>query len=158
MTIAVRPVRTSAKAILVHDGRLLVVEKRDAGGVFYTLPGGGQEPGENLHDALRRECWEEVGAKVTVGALRFVRDYISRNHEFADADPDFHQVEFLFACEAADPAGASVGAVPDDGQTGIAWLPLDQLNAFRLYPAVLKTLLASSGPQHASPVYLGDVN
>jgi 8-oxo-dGTP diphosphatase len=31
----------------------------------YNLPGGKLEPGESLHDALRREVYEETGLKIT---------------------------------------------------------------------------------------------
>ncbi|MEO6457867.1 MAG: NUDIX domain-containing protein, partial [Chloroflexia bacterium] len=67
------PVRTSAKAIILHDGKLLVVKFQDDVGFWFQLPGGGQEPGETLPEAVRRECLEEAGAEVVVGDLWFVR-------------------------------------------------------------------------------------
>ncbi|MGW3352682.1 NUDIX hydrolase [Nonomuraea rubra] len=50
-----------AAAILV-GGRLLVVSKRVAEGVFY-LPGGKPEPGEDVHTTLIRELREELGVR-----------------------------------------------------------------------------------------------
>src|SRR5215216_3959860 len=66
MQTAMRPVRVSVKAIVTKDGRLLVTRNRDVEGDFFLLPGGGQESGETLTEALRRECLEEVGADVDV--------------------------------------------------------------------------------------------
>jgi hypothetical protein len=34
-------VRLSAKAIIIQDGRLLIVRNRDSSGDWYMLPGGG---------------------------------------------------------------------------------------------------------------------
>ena len=148
-------VRLSVKAIIIQDGRLLVLKNQDEAGDWYSLPGGGQDHGETIPAALNRECLEEIGARVTVGRLRFLRDYIASHHEFADTDGGFHQVELMFACELRDAPRA--GSLPDGMQTGIAWLALDALGGHRLYPGVLKRLLAAQD-SHDTPVYLGDVN
>jgi 8-oxo-dGTP diphosphatase len=49
-------------------GRLLLVSKRAAPGVFY-LPGGKPEPGESAEACVRREVREELGVELV--ALRF---------------------------------------------------------------------------------------
>ncbi|MEC1177482.1 NUDIX domain-containing protein [Metasolibacillus meyeri] len=49
-------IRNSAKAIIVKDEKLLAIKIQENGGTYYILPGGGQEHGENLHQALQREC------------------------------------------------------------------------------------------------------
>ncbi len=36
-------IRSSAKALLVKDGKLLVIRCQRGGKEYYTLPGGGQE-------------------------------------------------------------------------------------------------------------------
>ncbi len=153
-----RPVRTSAKAIILHDGKLLVLKFHDENGDWYQLPGGGQEPGETLPEAVKRECLEEASAEVVVGDLWFVRDYIGKNHEFANegTSATFHQVEFMFACTLADPTQIGNGSVPDVGQLSVEWLTLEQLDRYRLYPLALRPLIAQRHP--GMPVYLGDVN
>ncbi len=59
-----RPVRNSAKAVIVADGRLLAVKKDDEEGISYILPAGRLRPSETLAEAVRRECREELGADV----------------------------------------------------------------------------------------------
>jgi 8-oxo-dGTP diphosphatase len=153
-----RPVRTSAKAIILHDGKLLALKFQDDKGYWYELPGGGQEPGETLPEAVRRECLEEAGADVEVGELMFVRDYIGKNHEFANqgTSATFHQVELMFACTMSDPTQIRVGLVPDTCQVSVEWLALEKLDRYRLYPLALRPLIATHRP--GTPVYLGDVN
>ena len=146
--------RLSAKAIIIRDGRLLVLRNRDAIGDWYMLPGGGQKHGETLLAALDRECMEEVGSGVTVGRLRFIRDYIARNHDF-EAEGNAHQVELMFECTLV--SESRLGAKPDKMQTGIEWIDLGALANHRIYPKTLQELLAlNAGPDQ--PIYLGDVN
>ncbi len=154
-----QPIRTSARAALLCERRLLVTQNHDRDGVFYLLPGGGQESGETLTEALVRECKEETGLAVEVGLLLFVREYIASHHEFAQSEPDVHQVEFLFACQAAAGQGPQDGVSPDHWQTGVEWLPLDHLLTARFYPAALKEpLLRWAEGDWLTPSYLGDVN
>jgi 8-oxo-dGTP diphosphatase len=147
-------VRLSIKAIIIRDGRILVLKCRDAEGVWYLLPGGGQEWGETLEEALHRECLEELGCKVRLGPLRFIRDYIAKNHEFAAADPDTHAVELMFECELE--SEPTIASEPDRNQEGFAWLDVTKLRGCRLYPRVLEDALGSV--ESAGVTYFGDVN
>lgn len=144
----------SVKAIIVVDGKVLALRCRDDDGDWFMLPGGGQAFGETVHDALKRECLEEAGCEVRIGALRFVRDYIARNHEFADSDSDFHQVELWFDCELASALGTP--PVPDTMQVGVEWLEIERLSEYRIYPKVLQNGLLTK--TEAAAQYLGDVN
>ncbi len=152
-----KPIRNSAKAVIARDGALLCIRKEDRDGVYHILPGGGQERGESLHDALRRECLEEIAVDVEIGELRFVRDYIGRNHDFADVDAETHAMELMFLCSLPDGAEPASGAIPDVGQLDIAWVPLPDLVTARVYPIELARALAA-GSWDDIPVYLGDIN
>ena len=147
-------VRTSTKAIIIRDEALLViVGKGETGEEFYYLPGGGQEKFETLEQALKRECLEEIDARVIVGDILFVRDYIARNHEFAAFDPNFHQLDLFFECSLEPGEIPQNGSSPDSTQQGVMWLKLIDLENAELYPQELKTALRSR-----DRVYLGDVN
>lgn len=153
-------VRTSAKALIVRDGRVLCIQKEDEQGRYSILPGGGQKRGETLHDALRRECREcreEISAEIEIGDLRFVREYISNNHEFAAEEPDRHNIDLMFACTLAPGTAVGPGSMPDEGQLEVVWIPLEELVNQRLYPLSLARVLAT-GKWGDMPVYLGDVN
>lgn len=151
------PVRNSGKAIVIRDKSLLVIVHRDEDGDWFSLPGGGQEPGETLTEALQRECMEELGVSVTVGPLRHIREYIGAHHEFSREDAASHQVDFIFECTLSGDIPYAPPSNPDITQTGIQWLPLSSLPSSRLYPKVLGRLLVG-GIDPGAPVYLGDVN
>jgi len=63
-----KPARSGAKALVSTEERVLLVEERHSDGTsFWTLPGGGLEPGETDADALEREVAEELRCRVAVG-------------------------------------------------------------------------------------------
>ncbi|PSR08823.1 MAG: NUDIX hydrolase [Bacteroidetes bacterium] len=150
-------IRNSVKAIVLQDGRLLCNQNQDQRGIFYCLPGGGQEYQENLREAVVRECLEEVSARVEVGELLFVRDYIGRNHAGQERLQRVHQVEFFFRCQLAPEAVPALGTGADRYQTGVSWLPLTELEAAGFYPKdLIPWLFDLAHPER--PVYLGDMD
>jgi 8-oxo-dGTP diphosphatase len=54
-------------AALIRDGRVLAAHRRSPSG--WEFPGGKVEPGESETAALVRECREELGVDVEVGAF-----------------------------------------------------------------------------------------
>jgi 8-oxo-dGTP pyrophosphatase MutT (NUDIX family) len=152
-----KPIRNSAKALIIKDGKLLATKNEDDWGVFYLLPGGGQEAGENLREALARECMEEISARVEIGDILLVREYIGKNHEFAEWDSETHQIEYMFDCVLLNEEELGNGNIPDNAQIGFEWLDLDELHKYRIYPAALKDYLGREGKK-TGRVYMGAVN
>lgn len=97
-----RSPRLAVRGLILHDGRLLLVNAypgQDSD--LWCAPGGGVEPGRSLPENLMREIHEETGLRVEVGAPALV-------NEFHDPGSGFHQVEVFFRCRLADasiPAG-----------------------------------------------------
>lgn len=58
--------RVSAKAVIIEDGRALLIRKPNG---YWDLPGGRLEPGETLQDALSRETCEELSVPVSIDRL-----------------------------------------------------------------------------------------
>ncbi|PSQ47128.1 NUDIX hydrolase [Halobacteriales archaeon SW_7_65_23] len=62
------PAREGAKALISTGERVLLIKERHSCGTpFWTLPGGGVEPGESQAATLQRELAEELGCRVAVG-------------------------------------------------------------------------------------------
>jgi ADP-ribose pyrophosphatase YjhB (NUDIX family) len=72
----------AVSAVVVRDGRLLVVRRarQPALGLF-TLPGGGVEAGETLHEAVIREVQEETGLSIAPVGLAGHREVLIRDKD-----------------------------------------------------------------------------
>jgi len=95
-------VRLAVRALILHDGRLLVVNAYPGGeSDLWCAPGGGVEPHASLPENLRREVHEETGLGIAVGGPCLV-------NEFHLPGGDFHQVDIYFRCTL-------VAGILDDG-------------------------------------------
>ena len=153
------PIRNSVKAIIIQNNHLLVIKKEDNEGIYYILPGGGQEHTETFHQTLKRECIEEIGREVKIGDVILIREYIGKNHEHAQFDYNTHQIEYMFLCALrGENTEIQNGINPDDGQIGAEWLPISKLLTYRLYPLQMRRYLVDYNDGKSIPIYLGDVN
>lgn len=150
-------IRSAARALIIHDRRVLFVEMRNDAGTFYILPGGGQVHGEPLSETVKRECAEELGVAVSVGSLFYTREYIGKHHDFDSRHADFHQIEHVFFCDLGQEKGLGKGHSLDKKQVGYQWIAIDALEDFRVLPKTLVGLLQSEILNLENP-YLGDVN
>ena len=152
-------IRNSAKAIIIQRKMVLLTKNQDNDGYFYLFPGGGQEHGETIQQALIRECMEEVGQQVEIGELLHVREYIGKNHEHASADFDVHQVEYYFISKIVNEIKSNIEpSNPDSHQVGIEWIAINDLPEYRVYPKTLRKYIIKHLNGVKSPVYLGDIN
>ena len=124
-----RQVRLGAKALLHSDGRVLLVrERRTDGSTFWTLPGGGVEPGESHRECLRRELREELRCRPAIGrmpvaACRYrhttLEDTVTIYAVFpagpvSDPAPNFAEGIVACAwCHPADPPGGTLSPFRD---------------------------------------------
>jgi 8-oxo-dGTP diphosphatase len=113
-------VRVVVAAAIIVAGRVLAARRSAptlvAGG--WEFPGGKVEPGESPQDALARECVEELGVRVGVGAeLGVAGDHIEL-HLFACALIDGEPVPL----EDHDELRWLGGAELDE----VGWLPIDR--------------------------------
>lgn len=100
--------RLAARALILRDDRLLVVNAYPAGrSDLWCAPGGGVDAGQSLPENLAREVQEETGLGIEVGPPALV-------NEFHDPATGFHQVDIYFRCRLVsgsidrpwtDPAG-----------------------------------------------------
>ncbi|MCI0766778.1 NUDIX domain-containing protein [Bacillus sp. TL12] len=140
--------RNSVKAILIHESKLLVTTYEDQDGTYHLLPGGGQKIGETLDKTLKRECLEETEIEVKKGDLLFIRECF--------LDPEVHRVEFMYSCT---PVSFTKALHMDSKQTGISWLPIDDLVHYPLFPSGIKKLIQDfHAGNESGPVYVGEID
>ena len=133
-------IRNAVRAVITRNDRLLLQRKIDDNGrERYALPGGAQEHGESLLDALQRECEEEIGTRVEVVDLLLVGDYFK--HRETEPPTTRQLVEFLFSCKVDPDYQACNGPRPDKHQVDVLWIPVLQLAEINLVPADYASLL-----------------
>jgi ADP-ribose pyrophosphatase YjhB (NUDIX family) len=151
-------IRNVARAVIVKDGQLLVQLKSDNS---YALPGGAMEIDENLEQALKRECFEEIGCQITIQQLLCLAEYYKPKTSSPPAIQ--HQLEFFFLCQVPENYIAANGPEPDKRQIDVLWLPLTDLSTVMMKPVAIKDWLVkrlseSSSPNSQQSLYLGVLN
>jgi len=141
-----RPIRNSAKALIIQNGKMLAVKIRDGNEEWYILPGGGQDAEELLPEAVCREVGEETGLRVEARELVFV---VEGRHGEA-----FHRVDLIFLCEPVGRLDQPLHA--DTHQAGLDWLDIAMLNRAPLYPSRLRRQIMNLYEGKPHPVYLGN--
>ncbi len=126
--------RLAVRAVIVEDGRLLVVNAYPGNqSDLFCAPGGGVEKGQSLHDNLKREVWEETGLTIAVGRLLLVNEF----HQPADG---FHQVEVFFAAHVVEGQIDNAWADPEDVVHSRRFVTEAELQNLRFKPEVLQQL------------------
>ena len=133
-----RPARPvlGAAAVVVHDGRVLLIRRGhapDAG--EWSIPGGGVELGEPLEAALRREIAEETGLDVVVGEFLEVYERIERDEAGVVR---FHFVILDYRCTLA---GGTLRA--GDDAVEAAWVDPADLDRYALADSVRRVIASA---------------
>jgi 8-oxo-dGTP diphosphatase len=83
--------RLSSHAVIFDSENRVLLLKATYGDKHWGLPGGALDAGETIHEALIRECCEELGCDVDISYLSGVY-----YHKAYDSQA------FIFRCELAD--------------------------------------------------------
>ena len=110
-----------------------------------------------MHQAIIRECREELCLDVIPRRLVLVRDYIAKNHNTKIDDDNFHQAELMFECDVADFSTMGCGTEPDSDSQQILWVDLDDLADSDFMPQAIIPYLKNLADIKET-IVLGDVN
>jgi 1-acyl-sn-glycerol-3-phosphate acyltransferase len=130
------------RGIVIKDEKLLVIERKKNGEVYYVLPGGHIEDGETVKEATEREIMEETG----VDALAF-RELYKYNYNYKGADCRGNGYQTFFVCEHknGEPHKTDAEEYTDTTRTSGTyepmWLPLSELKTAKLRPNCIKKQL-----------------
>jgi 8-oxo-dGTP diphosphatase len=132
-------IRVRACSLIIENDAVLLVEFSDENGIHYNLPAGGTEPGESVIEAVRREASEEASVDVEVGPLAFVYEYAPHlEHNLYGAT---HSIHLMFDCKIKPGQTPQMSDKSDKNQSGVKWIPLNQLNEIVLYPNIRDHIL-----------------
>ncbi len=151
-------IRSSVQAVIIKNEKILTVKKVAYDNkIMYILPGGGQEHGETLKEAVVRKCLEESGLQVEAKELLHVSEYIGKNHQHAEWDSHIHVVVHHFLCSIKDESGFNKGVETDPEQVALEWLPLGELSSYPFYPSKIIPHLINDIHHAKTQVYVGDM-
>jgi 8-oxo-dGTP diphosphatase len=126
----------AASAAIFRDGKVLLVRRaRKPALDIWTLPGGGVEAGETLHQAVRREVMEETGVTIEVVALAGHREMIARD---ADGRLSRHFVILPFAAR-----WISGEPTLNDELSDFRWVRPDEVQTFQTTEGLAEIVVAA---------------
>jgi mutator protein MutT len=129
----------SARAIVVQDGAVLLIERHRAGKHYFVFPGGKLESGETDEAALVREVQEETG--LMVRPTRHVAEVT-----FPDRVQTFWLSTVVGGEFGTGTGPEMTGGIPAErGTYRPVWLPLTQLAETTIYPVRIAATLATVG-------------
>ena len=153
-----RIIRPAAKALIINNGKILVLKKNENEDQCYVLPGGGQIWGENLLDTLKRECIEEIGSEPKIiGDLLFIRESYKTKNGITNGKY-YHRIDYIFECEI-DEAKIAIGNKPDENQVSIEWIEIKDLESKGFFPkGMIPFIKDYYNGLRIGKVYLGEID
>lgn len=120
-----------AVSALVRDsaGRILMIHRTDND--KYSIPGGGQEVGETVAQAVIREVKEETGIDIEVTQL--VGVFSDPAHVIAYDDGEVRQEYSI--CFRAKPISGDLRTSSESKE--VAWVEPEQLSSLDIHPSII---------------------
>lgn len=147
-------IRNATKAVVVQEGKILLIAARTPEGkVYYDLPGGGQLEFETMEQAVVREVLEETGYSARVTGFLALGEEINLDEEMRRKYPGYvHRVLHIFQVALEDVPQREPSEA-DFGQTGCVWVSLEEADTLPMCCPLLRGTIGRlvSGKE----VYLG---
>jgi 8-oxo-dGTP diphosphatase len=144
-----------ARAIVVHEGAVLVNQSRNAKTEeeYCALPGGHVDAGESCVAALAREWREELGAEIEIHDLCFASESIYSGRKKEESKR--HEMVLYFHADLSTPLQDNgVEIHSPEANKRFRWLPFEELATANLLPQSVKTFLLSMLADEEHPHYV----
>ena len=119
-------------------GRVLLCKMPPDRGVFpdqWGLAGGGVEPGESIHEALKREVFEELGVSISAARPLFFKDGLHEKSFPDGSKRNIYMVFLIFECRIS--AGQTIALNSEFSE--YAWVEAAFLASYDLNVATRDT-------------------
>lgn len=116
--------RTTGRGVVLKDDRILLIERWRDGQHYFSIPGGGQDPGETAEQTAIREIHEETTIKVEAERLLY---------EMHDRGGNRH---FIYLCKYVSgephlpPESEEAQAGPDN-RFKPSWVAVEELSGLK---------------------------
>ena len=151
-------IRSAAKAIIVHEGKVLLNRcTGHLGGTYFDLPGGGQRQFETLEEAAIRECLEETGRLIKIVRFAALCEEIFDDAALREKFLDYtHRIHHIFLAELANEQ-VLPPTETDFQQDESQWVHMDEVPLVDLRPKLIRDHFLQILKSH-TPLYLGAVH
>lgn len=117
-------IRNRGAAIIVQEGKIVLIKRIREGEIYYVFPGGGIEEGETAEEATKREAYEELGVHIKVEHLIAKVEYKGTEYYF-----NAHIIDGVFGSGKAEEF-----KLKDRGSYIPLWLPIHELEKVSIKP------------------------
>lgn len=130
---------TRARAVILHQGRALLMKRIKPGMQYYALLGGKVEAGETPEQACVREVMEECGVTVRLGR---------ELGRYQDVFEDILNTHFVYQCDYlhGQPAlsGEELERSHADNYYEPLWVDFAEVSALEIKPEFMKSILLAA--------------
>jgi len=148
-------IRSTVKAVIMRDNKVLLNKCVRNGDIYYNLPGGGQEKYEDMESAVRREVMEETGYTVKNMIFAGLYEDIFMDDKLSGNDSPYnHRIYHIFAATVDDDVKAEATGFDADMDKS-EWVNVEDI---KLLPKVFPERLAEVVDniiKGGAPMYLG---
>jgi ADP-ribose pyrophosphatase YjhB (NUDIX family) len=128
--------KSRVRAVIIKDGKILLIKRTKPDLVYWVVPGGGVENGETNEQALIRECIEELGVNIEVKDL--ILELISEKEETIGQKEYFYRVNILDGAIGSGNGPEFQKNSGYKGQYDIGWVDIKNLPNIDLKPESIK--------------------
>ncbi len=107
----------AARAIIIHNNKMLLMKRNKQGSDYYTLVGGKLNTGESAEVGLAREVREETGLKLSSVRLVFTEKHSAPYNN-----------QFIFLCETTNHDSAMISPDSEEALLNRIGMGLHELN------------------------------
>jgi len=123
------PHRIAAGAIVIHEGKVLLVRYPTAtGSSFLAAPGGGVEQTESVSDAAVRETLEETGLRVAARKVLCIEDLLCHHYKMC---------KVWMLCELIGGELKETEEARIEGIVAARWYAKDALKDETVFPSII---------------------
>jgi ADP-ribose pyrophosphatase YjhB (NUDIX family) len=138
--------KSRVRAVILKDGKILLIKRTKPDLVYWVIPGGGVETGETNEKALIRECQEELGVNIKIKEL--ILDIFSEKKETVGQKEYFYLVDILAGVVGSGQGPEFQKNSGYHGRHDIEWINIQNLPGINLKPESIKNLILSNLGQY----------
>lgn len=148
-------IRSTVKAVIIRENKVLLNKCVRHGEIYYNLPGGGQDKYEDMESAVRREVMEETGYTVKDMAFAGLYEDIFMDDKLNNFDSTYsHRIYHIFAAKIEENVKGEATGFDADMEKSV-WVDVSEIKSLpKVFPERLSEVVDNI-MNGGAPMYLG---